>query len=190
MTNEEEGRGSLWKSELLVSDAVGRLMEFWGFKRNMGRIWTVLFLADQPLSSKDLQERLGLSSGAVSMTMSDLNRWGVTKKVWIQGERRDYFEAEGNFWKMISRVWNERERVEILDAIDALEGALEYAKRKRDGSDDPDVQRRARRQIQRIEQLLELARLGRRLVEAFVQKATVDASPLLDVLLGVRSEPR
>ena len=107
---------ALWRSELLVSDAIGRLIEFWGFKRNMGRIWTVLFLSDRPLSAKELQVKLQLSSGAVSMTVNELGRWGVVKKVWIQGERRDYFVAEGNFWKMISRVFNERERVDCVKA--------------------------------------------------------------------------
>ena len=51
-----------------VADAVGGLMEFWGFKRNMGRMWTVLYLAPDPLSAADLCERLSLSTGAVSMT--------------------------------------------------------------------------------------------------------------------------
>jgi len=179
---------ALWRSELLVSDAIGRLIEFWGFKRNMGRIWTVLFLSDRPLSAKELQVKLQLSSGAVSMTVNELGRWGVVKKVWIQGERRDYFVAEGNFWKMISRVFNERERVEILDAIDAMEDALEYARARADATDDASERRRAELQLERIEQLLELARLGRRLLEALLRRARVDATPLLGVLLGQRGD--
>ncbi|MEZ4248841.1 MAG: hypothetical protein R3B99_11435 [Polyangiales bacterium] len=182
--SDEETEGP-WRSEILMSDAVGRLIEFWGFKRNMGRIWTVLFLSDAPLTAKDLQERLQLSSGAVSMTVGELGRWGVVKKVWVQGDRRDFFVAEGNFWKMISRVLAERERVEILEAIDAMEEALEYARRKSSVGDERD-QRRAARQIERIEQLLELARLGRRLLDALLQRARVDATPLLGVLLGSR----
>ena len=179
----------LWESELLVSNAIGRLMEFWGFKRNMGRVWTVLYLADDPLSSKQLQERLGLSAGAVSMTANELGRWGVVKKVWLTGERKDYFQAEGNLWKMISRVFNERERVEILNAIDALEEALDYARRKRDAAaasagGDAATERRARMQLDRIGQLLDLARLGQRLLEALLRRGRVDVSPLLDVLLG------
>ena len=121
---EEETPGGLFAGEALASDAIGRLIEFWGFKRNMGRLWTVLYLAAEPLSAKALQERLGLSSGAVSMTTTELQRWGVVKKVWVQGERRDFFVAEGNFWKMISRVFEERERAQILAALDALEDAL------------------------------------------------------------------
>jgi len=180
----KDSEDGLWESELLVSDAIGRLMEFWGFKRNMGRVWTVLYLGDDPLSSKDLQQRLKLSSGAVSMTVNELARWGVVKKVWIQGERRDYFVAEGNLWKMISRVFNERERVEILDAIDAMEEALDYARRKKDASSDEQVQTRAQLQLDRIGQLLDLARLGQRLLEALLRRGRVDISPLLEVLLG------
>jgi DNA-binding transcriptional regulator GbsR (MarR family) len=87
-------RRAPWQSELLVTDLIGRLIEFWGFKRNMGRVWAVLYLSPDPLSAKDLQAALQLSTGAVSMTLAELGRWGVVKKLWIPGERRDYFVAE------------------------------------------------------------------------------------------------
>ena len=174
---------ALWPSELLVSDAIGRLIEFWGFKRNMGRIWTVLYLSEQPLTAKDLRERLHLSSGAVSMTLNELMRWGVVKKVWIQGERRDHFVAEGNLWKMVSRVLAERERTEIREALSAMERALadldERAKSK-----DRAEREKAKAQRERIKQLLELAKLGGRLLDALVQTARVDASPLVRFFLS------
>src|SRR5262245_35691886 len=114
----------LWPSERIVSDSIGRLMELWGFKRNMGRVWTVLYLAGEPLSAKQLRARLQLSSGAVSMTLNELGRWGVVRKIWVQGDRRDFFEAEANIWKMVSRVMREREQSEIGQAIEAFEEAL------------------------------------------------------------------
>lgn len=173
----------LWPSEALVSDAIGGLMEFWGFKRNMGRIWTVLFLSAEPLSARDLQERLQLSAGSVSMTLKELQRWSVVQKVWVQGERRDFFAPEGNLWKMLSRVLNERERVEILQAIERMEEAMDflYGKLK---SADPAERERARVQRERIGQLLELAHLGRRLLEALVETGRVDVRALGRVLLG------
>src|SRR5688500_7429393 len=85
---------TLWDSERIVSDTVGHLMELWGFKRNMGRVWTVLYLAGEPLTARQLHDRLQLSTGAVSMTLSELSRWGVVQKSWVQGDRRDFFEAE------------------------------------------------------------------------------------------------
>ncbi len=173
----------MWRSELIASDAVGRLIEFWGFKRNMGRVWTVLYLSDEPLTANDLRERLHLSSGAVSMTLKELSRWGVVRKVWIQGERRDHFAAEGNLWKMVSRVFRERELVEVQEAIASLEGALE-ALDARGGNGTPEEKRRADVQRERIKRLLDLAKLGRRLLEALLTEARVDATALARFLLG------
>ncbi len=177
----ESGEAELWQSEVLVSDSIGRLIEFWGFKRNMGRLWAILYLSDRPLSAPELQDRLQLSSGAVSMTLNELTRWGVVKKVWIQGERRDHYAAEGNFWKMISRVFNERERVEVLDAIDIMEDAIRFLN---DKAKEPQDQGRAQFQEERIRELLDLVRLGKQLLDALIKDAKVDGSPLMNVLLG------
>jgi DNA-binding transcriptional regulator GbsR (MarR family) len=167
-----------------VSDVVGRLIEFWGFKRNMGRVWTVLYLSPEPLSAEDLRHALQLSSGAVSMTLSELSRWGVVRRVWIQGERKDYYAAEVHLWRMISRVFNEREKTEVTVAIEAFEDALRQLDRIRKTSDDPSARARAELQHERISQLLELAKLGRRLLDALLSTAKVDAEPLVRFLLG------
>jgi DNA-binding transcriptional regulator GbsR (MarR family) len=178
---------ALWPTEVAVSDVVGRLIEFWGFKRNMGRVWTVLYLSPEPLSAEDLRHALQLSSGAVSMTLSELSRWGVVRRVWIQGERKDFYTAEVQLWRMISRVFNEREKSEVLAAIEAFEDALQKLERTSRTSSDPAVRARAQLQHERISRLLELARLGRKLLDALVSTAKVDAEPLVRFLLGQRS---
>ncbi len=94
---------------LEVADAVGELIESWGFKRNMGRMWAVLYLEDHPLTAAELGERLGLSTGAVSMLLAELSQWTAIKKAWVVGERREHYEAETDIWKMVSRVFRERE---------------------------------------------------------------------------------
>jgi DNA-binding transcriptional regulator GbsR (MarR family) len=183
---KRERQRALWPTEVAVSDVIGRLIEFWGFKRNMGRVWTVLYLSPEPLSAEDLRDALKLSSGAVSMTLSELARWGVVRKVWIQGERKDFYASEVQLWRMISRVFNERERSEVVAAIDAFEEALRQLDRIRKAPADPATRARAELQYERISQLLELARLGKRLLDALVSTAKVDAEPLVRFLLGQR----
>ena len=177
---------TLWPSEAAVSDVVGRLMEFWGFKRNMGRIWAVLYLSPDALGAEDLQQSLKLSSGAVSMTVNELLRWGVVRKVWVQGERKDFYTAEVHLWRMISRVFNEREKSEIVLAIEAFEEALAEVSTMRHAS-DPKTRARAELQYERIKQLLELARLGKKLLDTLVATAKIDAEPLVRFLLRERS---
>ena len=182
-----EGDEELWESEVLISDSIGRLIEFWGFKRNMGRLWAILYLCERPLSAPELQDRLRLSAGAVSMTLNDLLRWGVVRKVWLQGERRDHYAAEGNFWKMISRVFSERERVEVLDAIDIMEDAIDFLNAKAKEVESRD---RARFQQERVRELLDLARFGKQLLDTLIKDATVDGRPLMNVLLGATQKRR
>ena len=155
---------------LKVADAVGALIESWGFKRNMGRMWTVLYLDDHPLTAADLGERLGLSTGAVSMLLTELLQWGAIKKAWVVGERREHYEPETSLWKMISRVFRERELNWIKSAADAFEEAkLEV----RPGTD-------ARRRLiaERIASLTNLAQVGSNLLEQMLEGEAVDSLPL------------
>ncbi len=176
---------SLTASELAVSDAVGRLMEFWGFKRNMGRVWAVMYLSPTPLTAAELKDLLQISSGAVSMTLAELMRWGVVKKVWVQGERKDFFVAETALWRMISRVLGERERSEIASAVESFEQAIVTLDTQRKSDRIDDAQRaRIDLQLRRVRALHELSKLGRTLLDALLETAKVDAEPLTRFLLG------
>lgn len=161
-----------------VADAIGALMEFWGFKRLMGRIWSLLYLRGEPLSAADLCEQLAISSGAASMTLSELERWGVVRRSRKPGDRREYFEAETDVWKMISRVLRERELSQIeraLDTFDRARDQLEAMGGTRMGET-----------ADRIEKLAELARLGRGLLQALVTQGRLDAGPLMRFARGRR----
>ncbi len=179
----EEPDRALTDPEIMVGDAVGRLIEFWGFKRNMGRIWAVLYLSPGPLSAQHLQDLLQISSGAVSMTLAELTRWGVVKKVWVQGERRDHYAAEVGLWRMISRVLGERERTEITVAVETFERAVKVLEARKSGG-AAEARSRADFQLRRVRALLDLARLGWTLLDALLSTAKLDAEPLARFLLG------
>lgn len=163
---------------LRVADAIGGLMEFWGFKRNLGRVWTVLYLETRPLSAPELCERLSLSSGTVSMTLSELGQWSAVRKAWMPGERRDHYEAETNIWKMISRVFRERELRQIQEAIETFRTAESELDQQRPSASPAEVEgiEFAR---ERIDGLIELARIGERLLDAILAGESVDALPLV-----------
>ena len=154
---------------LRVADAIGALMESWGFKRNMGRMWAVLYLEDHALTAAELGDRLGLSTGAVSMLLAELVQWGIIKKAWVVGERREHYEAETSIWKMVSRVFRERELRWIRTAQDELSGAQKQLKDKRDLVN------------QRIASLLQLTEIGAALLEQVLAGESVDSLPLKEI---------
>jgi DNA-binding transcriptional regulator GbsR (MarR family) len=128
MTHAES---NLRRAELLAADAIGDVIEHWGFRKALGRVWTVLFVEAEPLPAADIGERLQMSAGAVSMALTELQRWGVVRRVWRPGERREFFEAETDFWKMISKVFDERERLLAGSVRHRLEEAASILDRER-----------------------------------------------------------
>jgi DNA-binding transcriptional regulator GbsR (MarR family) len=162
---------------LRVADTVGGVIEFWGFKRNMGRMWGLLYLERKPLSAADLGERLSLSSGAVSMALADLQQWGVVKKSLVLGERRDYFEAERDIWKMVSRVFRERELRHIRQAIETFEEVVVELE-KTEGRTQGEEAERNRFALAQLRGLLALAKIAATLLDAVLSGKAIDIGPL------------
>lgn len=158
---------------LRVADAVGALIENWGFKRNMGRMWTVLYLEDHPLTAAELGERLGLSTGSVSMLLTEMQQWGVVKKTWVVGERREHFEPETSIWKLVSRVLRDRELNWIRAAKDEFERA--------GGELEAGVDARRKLIAERVAGLTQLAQVGQHLLESVLQGDAVETLPLKTV---------
>jgi len=163
------------QAELEVADTIGRLMEFWGFKRPMGRMWTLLYLSPAPLGAAELGEQLKMSAGAVSMTLNELLKWGAVRKSWRPGERRDFYEAETSIGKLVQRVLRERELELVRQFGEALSNAELALPRPSEAGTAPDFKR------DRVHELQRLARLGETLLTALVAGKVVDPTPFLKV---------
>ncbi|HET9960241.1 MAG TPA: hypothetical protein VFQ61_37380 [Polyangiaceae bacterium] len=170
----ENQRTSSEDPELRVADHIGRLMEFWGFKRPMGRIWALLYLSDEPLGAAEIGDQLRMSTGAVSMALSELVKWGAVRKTWKPGERRDFYESETSIGRLVQRVIRERELLlvqEFAETLDAAERKL--------SEDSAMSNERATFKRERLRQLGALAKLGESLLSALVSGRTVDPAPFL-----------
>ncbi len=163
-------------AQLRVADMIGGMMEFWGFKRNMGRVWGILYLHEKAMSADELRALLSVSAGTMSTTLQELQRWKVIRKTWVPGERRDYYEAETNIWAMVSRVFRERELNEIKTSIQVFRESRDTLKVEEDKR--PEDLEHIRFVDARIKQLLELAKIGESLLDGMLAGASIDSSPL------------
>ena len=85
--------------EAVAVDAVGNVIEFWGFKRNQGRVWALLYLRDTALTAAEIESELELSKGGVSMLLRDLERWGVILRVRSPSDASWRYRAETDLLK-------------------------------------------------------------------------------------------
>ena len=159
--------------QTLVTDAVGDVIEFWGFKRNHGRLWALLYMRGEAMTARQLREALDLSKGAVSMITRDLEEWSVVRRLEPTGSGARRFQAEHNFMAMITRVLERREGRLVARVTTDLEDAYRLASL----DDDTDEETLAR-----IRRMQKLAGLMKRALEMFTDTARLDVSDTRDVL--------
>jgi HTH-type transcriptional regulator, glycine betaine synthesis regulator len=176
---------ALHRADLAAADAVGALMDLWGFRRQLGRVWAILFLSDRPLAAPELCARLEISTGLLSMSLAELRRWGVVRAVQVPGDRKEHFEPETNVWRLVARVLREREKRAVEGALAAFERALHQA-RGAVSDADPAVRAAARFKVRRLETLVELSRAALNVLRVLVDSARADAGPIkmLSEMLG------
>lgn len=107
-----------------LMEAVGRITSFWGFSKIMGQMYGLLYLSSRPLTLDEMAESISVSKGNVSINIRALERWNMVKPVWVKGDRKDYYEAETDLWKIIRGVLREREKKEFDQALASVSSIL------------------------------------------------------------------
>lgn len=170
-------------------------MAFWGFRRNLGRIWSLLFLSPEPLTAQELCDRLKLSTGSVSMALRELQRWGAVHKRPVDGERREHYEAESDIWNTVARVLQQREVREIdqvLEALNLAQRGVEAELAEAVGADEDNKAQAANFRLERLGELQSLAHSINDLFQLILAQESADeilGEPRGD-LLERRDRPR
>ncbi|NWF68186.1 MAG: helix-turn-helix domain-containing protein [Chloroflexi bacterium] len=103
-------------------DGLGQLASYFGFSKVMGQLYGALLLSPEPLSLDALMEQLDISKASVSMNIRTLEHMGMVRQVWVRGRggRRKFYEAETDFWQIISNVIAGREMRDVDRALGVL----------------------------------------------------------------------
>ncbi len=99
----------------------GTLSTQWGINRTMSQIHALLLLSEKALNADEIMEELQISRGNVNMNLRDLISWGLIFKQLIPGERKEYFVAEKDIWKVTRQISRERRRRELTPLLDAMQ---------------------------------------------------------------------
>ena len=163
-------------------EAIGQIMESWGFKKIMGMTWAFLYLCPEPASSKDICKALGVSPALVSITLQDLQRWGVVRKMSPLGRRRDYYVAEHDVWKMIKKVLKEREYGHMETVKSKLNAGLEALELEKAARPDLKHKRTCQFQKVRIQDLVSITDTALNLLGGLIDDGKVDVAPIFGIL--------
>ncbi len=85
----------------------------WGINRTMAQIHALLLVSPDPITQDEVMEQLSISRGNVNMNIRDLISWSLVERIIVPGERREYFSAEKDIWKVATQIIKERKKREL-----------------------------------------------------------------------------
>jgi DNA-binding transcriptional regulator GbsR (MarR family) len=115
---------------------LSRITNFWGFPKAMGAIFGAVYLSPASLTLDDIVAQVGVSKGAVSTNIRNLERLGMVHKQVRLGDRKDYYTAETDFWKIVKAILREREKNEFDLAIRSVGDSMRILDDQAAGTED------------------------------------------------------
>src|SRR5882757_4624147 len=85
----------------------------WGINRTMAQIHALLLISPDPITQDEIMEQLSISRGNVNMNIRELISWSLVERIIVSGERREYFSAEKDIWKVATQIIKERKKREL-----------------------------------------------------------------------------
>jgi DNA-binding transcriptional regulator GbsR (MarR family) len=122
------------------TEGLSQISRFWGLPKGMGAIFAVLYLSPVPLSLDEIVEETGLTKGAVSTEVRTLARMGLVHRSSKLADRKDYYEAEDDFYKSIRSILQERQNSEFDRAIRSVKETLQKLEAGTVSGDEAEVQ--------------------------------------------------
>jgi DNA-binding transcriptional regulator GbsR (MarR family) len=113
-------------------NAWGTLGTSWGINRTMAQVHALLLISADALSAEEIMEGLNISRGNANMNIRTLIDWGLVQKELRSGERREYFVAEKDIYKVFKQIAKERRKRELEPIFKVLEEVKNVEGDKRD----------------------------------------------------------
>ncbi len=107
--------------------AWGTLGTKWGINRTMAQVHALLLVSPDALSATEIMEQLNISRGNANMNLRALIDWGLIMKELKPGDRKEYFFAEKDIWKMSKLILIQRKKKElepIMRVLEELKGEM------------------------------------------------------------------
>ena len=91
----------------------GEMGARWGVNRTVAQIHALLYVSEQALTAEEIAETLSVARSNVSVSLRELQAWGLARVVHVLGDRRDHFQTTKDVWEMFQIIVEGRKRREV-----------------------------------------------------------------------------
>lgn len=108
-------------------EEAGNTTQALGVGRVIGQIYAYLYFSEPPRTLDDMKEALGISKGSASMGVRQLEQWGAVQRIWVKGDRKDFYTANDYFGRIVRNIMSDlmgKRLTSLAQSLDAADQVL------------------------------------------------------------------
>ncbi len=167
MVRKKKGVKPIVSNEVdVLADQIGNFIQYWGFRKIEGRLWTYIFLSKRPLKAGELMAHTKISKAMFSLAVNELLKYDVIEKAFPSKERGQAYRPNLNVMEVINNVFKAREKRMIVK----IESSYQSVKKNKRTTQAENLNR------ERLLFLGEMISSANLLLDSFVAMQPIDGS--------------
>lgn len=130
---------------------IAKNMNLYGITSSIGRLYGVLYFADEPMTLDDMREALEMSKTSMSTGVRALADMKMVESTYKKGIRKDLYQSEEDWYKSFTSLFGNRWRKQTESNIEEAEEAIVALTNLLEQSDDNVLKERVNRDLDRLE---------------------------------------
>lgn len=154
-----------------LAEQIGYFIEYWGFKKIHGQMWTHIYLSSSPISAVELSQKLGVSKALISLSIRDLEAYNLIHQIETDNKKTKLFVANAEIFKVITNVLRSRE----LLMLKQIQADFEILKNQSHPGDSQNLD------SSRVDELGNMVTTASDLLENLIAFEAIDPSVFSDI---------
>jgi len=105
-------------------DGLTKTLPHWGISKVSAQIFAYLQTQNGPVSLNEIVENLYISKGNVSLNIRFLDDLNVIRKVWVKGDRRDYYESVVSLSDFVMKLLGKKIKADVSLTLEHIQESI------------------------------------------------------------------
>lgn len=141
------------KSEAILT--LSKLINLYGLSLSESRLFSIIFLENNPLTLDDMSQSLGMSKTSMSTGIRSLLDAEMVEKTWKKGIRKDLYTAEESLYKTFSNTFVHQWLSVVHNHIKIFNEISKKLNMLLPQFEDPELQNSLTKYLQKIDRIID-----------------------------------
>lgn len=129
---------------------IAKNMNLYGVTPSIGRLYGVLYFAQEPMTLDDMREALSMSKTSMSTGVRALSDMKMVEPAFKKGVRKDLYKSEEDWYKSFTSLFGSKWKKDTETNIEEADEAIEEFQAIRNRTDDPQLKEQIEEDIGRL----------------------------------------